>query len=187
VYNALPVTFSGASLGRNPRRPIQPPSGGLHSQSRLFLDSPLLLSFAAVIPGPFAHKSNQSAQLSTKRVLQKKRQIPATKSSIFPDDQRFSLQACLAVAMLRSHRSTYTYKNMLNRRISGFVCQQQYYLYYARKLAFAQDAAFPLIPIGAGAGGVIVLQIPCGSTANAEDVEVTGPCMHKSICGTTLT
>jgi hypothetical protein len=44
-----------------------------------------------------------------------------------------------------------------------------------------------VIVAGTGAGGVIVFQTPCGSTANVEDVEVTRPYMHKVIRGATLT
>jgi hypothetical protein len=44
-----------------------------------------------------------------------------------------------------------------------------------------------VIVSGTGAGGVIVFQTPCGSTANVEDVKVTRPYMHKVIRGAALT
>ena len=40
---------------------------------------------------------------------------------------------------------------------------------------------------GSGAGNTIVFQTSCGSTSNAEDVEVTRPYMNKVIHGATLT
>jgi hypothetical protein len=52
---------------------------------------------------------------------------------------------------------------------------------------FADPADVAVIVAGTGAGGVIVFQTPCGSTANVEDVEVTRPYMHKVIRGATLT
>ncbi len=44
-----------------------------------------------------------------------------------------------------------------------------------------------VIVSGTGAGGVVVFQTPCGSTANVEDVTVTRPYMHKVIHGATQT
>ena len=52
---------------------------------------------------------------------------------------------------------------------------------------FADPKEVAVIVAGTGAGGVIVFQTPCGSTANVEDVEVTRPYMHKVIRGATLT
>ena len=52
---------------------------------------------------------------------------------------------------------------------------------------FADSTDVAVIVAGTGAGGVIVFQTPCGSTANVEDVEVTRPYMHKVIHGATLT
>ncbi len=52
---------------------------------------------------------------------------------------------------------------------------------------FANPSDVAVIVAGTGAGGVIVFQTPCGSTANVEDVEVTRPYMHKVIRGATLT
>ena len=52
---------------------------------------------------------------------------------------------------------------------------------------FADPKDVAVIVAGTGAGGVIVFQTPFGSTANAEDVEVTRPYMHKVIRGATLT
>ncbi len=52
---------------------------------------------------------------------------------------------------------------------------------------FAEPSDVAVIVAGTGAGGVIVFQTPCGSTANVEDVEVTRPYMHKVIRGATLT
>jgi hypothetical protein len=52
---------------------------------------------------------------------------------------------------------------------------------------FADPKDVAVIVAGTGAGGVIVFQTPCGSTANVEDVEVTRPYMHKVIRGATLT
>jgi CBS-domain-containing membrane protein len=52
---------------------------------------------------------------------------------------------------------------------------------------FAKPSDVAVIVAGTGAGGVIVFQTPCGSTANVEDVEVTRPYMHKVIRGATLT
>jgi hypothetical protein len=44
-----------------------------------------------------------------------------------------------------------------------------------------------VIVSGTGAGGVLLFQTPCGSTADVEDVEVPRPFMHKVIHGATLT
>ncbi len=52
---------------------------------------------------------------------------------------------------------------------------------------FADPKDVAVIVAGTGAGGVIVFQTPCGSTANVEDVEVTRPYMHKAVKGATLT
>jgi hypothetical protein len=52
---------------------------------------------------------------------------------------------------------------------------------------FADPKDVAVMVAGTGAGGVIVFQTPCGSTANVEDVEVTRPYMHKVIRGATLT
>ncbi|MBN2320394.1 MAG: hypothetical protein JXR49_15035, partial [Acidobacteria bacterium] len=52
---------------------------------------------------------------------------------------------------------------------------------------FADPKDVAVIVAGTGAGGVIVFQTPCGSTANVEDVEVTRPYMHKVISGAALT
>ncbi len=52
---------------------------------------------------------------------------------------------------------------------------------------FAKPSDVAVIVAGTGAGGVIVFQTPVGSTANAEDVEVTKSYMHKVIRGATLT
>jgi hypothetical protein len=52
---------------------------------------------------------------------------------------------------------------------------------------FANPTDVAVIVAGTGAGGVIVFQTPCGSTANVEDVERTRPYMHKVIRGATLT
>ena len=52
---------------------------------------------------------------------------------------------------------------------------------------FAKPSDVAVIVAGTGAGGVIVFQTPCGSTANVEDVRVTRPYMHKVIRGATLT
>ena len=52
---------------------------------------------------------------------------------------------------------------------------------------FAKPSDVAVIVAGTGAGGVIVFQTPCGSTANVEDVEVTRPYMHKVVRGATLT
>ncbi len=52
---------------------------------------------------------------------------------------------------------------------------------------FADPKDVAVIVAGTGAGGVIVFQTPCGSTAHVEDVEVTRPYMHKVIHGATLT
>ena len=52
---------------------------------------------------------------------------------------------------------------------------------------FSNPKDVAVIVAGTGAGGVIVFQTPCGSTANVEDVEVTRPYMHKLIHGATLT
>jgi len=52
---------------------------------------------------------------------------------------------------------------------------------------FANPSDVAVMVAGTGAGGVIVFQTPCGSTANVEDVEVTRPYMHKLIRGATLT
>jgi len=52
---------------------------------------------------------------------------------------------------------------------------------------FAKPSDVAVIVAGTGAGGVIVFQTPVGSTANAEDVEVTRSYMHKVIRGATLT
>jgi hypothetical protein len=52
---------------------------------------------------------------------------------------------------------------------------------------FADPKDVAVIVAGTGAGGVIVFQTPCGSTAHVEDVEVTKPYMHKVIHGATLT
>ena len=56
---------------------------------------------------------------------------------------------------------------------------------YREPFAHPKDVA--VIVSGTGAGGVIVFQTPCGSTANVEDVEVTRPYMHKVIHGAALT
>jgi hypothetical protein len=56
---------------------------------------------------------------------------------------------------------------------------------YREPFANSKDVA--VIVTGTGAGGVLVFQTACGSTANAEDVEVTRPYMHKVIRGATLT
>ncbi|MBN1831636.1 MAG: hypothetical protein JW896_05940, partial [Deltaproteobacteria bacterium] len=52
---------------------------------------------------------------------------------------------------------------------------------------FADPKDVAVIVAGTGAGGVIVFQTPCGSTANVEDVERTRPYMHRVIRGATLT
>jgi len=52
---------------------------------------------------------------------------------------------------------------------------------------FAKPSDVAVIVAGTGAGGVIVFQTPCGSTANVEDVEMTRPYMHRVIRGATLT
>jgi hypothetical protein len=52
---------------------------------------------------------------------------------------------------------------------------------------FADPKDVAVIVAGTGAGGVIIFQTPCGSTANVEDVEWTRPYMHKVIRGATLT
>ncbi len=52
---------------------------------------------------------------------------------------------------------------------------------------FAKPTDVAVIVAGTGAGGVIVFQTPCGSTANVEDVTVTRPYMHRVIHGATLT
>jgi hypothetical protein len=52
---------------------------------------------------------------------------------------------------------------------------------------FTDPKDVAVIVAGTGAGGVIVFQTPCGSTANVEDVEKTRPYMHKVIRGATLT
>ena len=52
---------------------------------------------------------------------------------------------------------------------------------------FTDPKDVAVIVAGTGAGGVIVFQTPCGSTAKVEDVEVTRPYMHKVIHGATLT
>ncbi len=52
---------------------------------------------------------------------------------------------------------------------------------------FADPKDVAIIVADTGAGGVIVFQTPCCSTANVEDVEVTRPYMHKVIRGAALT
>jgi hypothetical protein len=56
---------------------------------------------------------------------------------------------------------------------------------YREPFADLKDVA--VIVAGTGAGGVIVFQTPCGSTAHVEDVAVTRPYMHKVIHGAALT
>jgi hypothetical protein len=52
---------------------------------------------------------------------------------------------------------------------------------------FSDPKNVAVIVAGTGAGGVLVFQTGCGSTAHAEDVTETRPFMHKVIRGATLT
>jgi hypothetical protein len=52
---------------------------------------------------------------------------------------------------------------------------------------FADPRDVAIIIAGTSAGGVLVFQTPCGSTADVEDVDVQRPYMHKVVRGATLT